>query len=855
MLRTRRVNASVAALAVTVFALAFCVSPTLGSSEYEGSTEYQASAPRSTQNVSPPRLLSSSIDENTGLQIDRYIKPLGSLRPGEVLNTDPTGPLGTLLRPEMNSSTEPMLVARLTFDLVNGDTLDPLPLDRLYNHHLVIYSRPDTGSNTNGKTGSIKLENLRDNPSAANVLGRLASGLHSKKLSAVLAPCGVGAFFAGGGAEWRGKIARQTMLLNSNPTGDAAWFEGGDFWLDPPSAKWGVNIHAIDLRSVESVKNAVQCNCAYYALTNPGTPQNFDHSPKRGGGIECCGDQARGRTVTDSNDTPTPIALTYEVHWAPLSKALSVLSSNENVSKTLQVLKRGAPKTTTLMVSSSPDLDGASCFGEYNVRPCPGTYEVLSEDAPGDTQLSLEERKEKEAKAWSARANGSASNGPKSPRDQKCAEFDSRLTQDRKRPVTVATSHVFRLPQNTAYDVSRITGHQHVGGFGIRLLNVTGVELESTNPEDVPYPNAPVVCESLPRYGTTEGEVGNEKGFLVEMSECVFDPPVRFLPNQTFVVQSVYGADKDNFAPAGFPPPYEGVMGYITMTFTIPDWFEPAVFSLSGERALVTDDDDSREESSDGFGTCVTSAESTDPSFEKLFADSPAASPEPSATSLLLSLEEEDDEDEEDNEDETTSQKKSTTLTLLDSYPALTMSWKLSDRTTNAVEFELSLVDTSDEIGNDTNSAGKQSASPTGPTWLSIGIHRPGGHGMPGADMVVVQSFDGGTTWSFDEHYTSAYDAPKKRSFYGETVSVIKDTNCAVAFFSESSTTGDTNKTVTTQVVSFTRRQQVPEADSGTTVANVTKGQRTPVIWAFGKVGQTRMTYHGVQAGETFITW
>ena len=78
----------------------------------------------------PPRLLSSTTDQNTGLRVDTYVKPLGVLRPGEVLNTDPTGELGKLLRPKMNSTDEPMLVVRLTFDLVHGDTFEPLPLDR-----------------------------------------------------------------------------------------------------------------------------------------------------------------------------------------------------------------------------------------------------------------------------------------------------------------------------------------------------------------------------------------------------------------------------------------------------------------------------------------------------------------------------------------------------------------------------------------------------------------------------------------------------------------------------------------------------------------------------------------------------
>ena len=179
---------------------------------------------------------------------------------------------------------------------------------------------------------------------------------------------------------------------------------------------------------------------------------------------------------------------------------------------------------------------------------------------------------------------------------------------------SIATSHVFRLPNNTAYAVRWIAGHQHVGGYGVKLLNVTGIErldpegdeLNSTTP---PYKDAPVVCGSLPRYGTGEpGSVGDEQGFIVETSECVFDEPLLFLPGQAYVVQSTYGADVQNFAPAKFPSPYEGVMGYIIMAFTIPAGYEPGVFSQSGERVLGGDGDEKKD---DGFGTCVTSTESS----------------------------------------------------------------------------------------------------------------------------------------------------------------------------------------------------------------------------------------------------
>ena len=265
MLPTKRVSGKVVALALAVFAASWCFSFAASEYEYAVLDDVPSAAPRSVQTVTPPRLLSSTTDQNTGLRVDTYVKPLGVLRPGEVLNTDPTGELGKLLRPKMNSTDEPMLVVRLTFDLVHGDTFEPLPLDRLYNHHLVIYSRPDMEGgkrekptekeNKGGKTKkpTEKEGGFRDNPGAALVVGALAkgeyfpfttfhrlsgpitltvysytlretdtfmlivSGLSQMNLSAVLAPCGVVTYFSGGGAEWRGKRKRQDDLLKIDP--------------------------------------------------------------------------------------------------------------------------------------------------------------------------------------------------------------------------------------------------------------------------------------------------------------------------------------------------------------------------------------------------------------------------------------------------------------------------------------------------------------------------------------------------------------------------------------------------------------------------------------------------------------
>ena len=93
-------------------------------------------------------------------------------------------------------------------------------------------------------------------------------------------------------------------------------------------------------------------------------------------------------------------------------------------------------------------------------------------------------------------------------------------------------------------------------------------------------------CAAL-HYGTEPGVAGDEKGFLVDMSRCHFDPPLRIAAGESYVLRSEYGADVDNFAPAAFPPPYEGVMGYMTMYFTVAEDAEVGVFSMSGNRTSV----------------------------------------------------------------------------------------------------------------------------------------------------------------------------------------------------------------------------------------------------------------------------
>ena len=170
----------------------------------------------------------------------------GALRPGEVLNTDPTSDAGALARPVSNETDpSPMLVARFFFDLVHGETLEPLPLDRLYNHLLRDLRPPERGEKkTKNKNALYRARadwhapgSLTTAAAASAAVAVLAANLTAANLSAVLAPCGVGSFFAGGGAEWRGlhDREREKRGVRRNPRGDAA--RTGGARVDRPAGR------------------------------------------------------------------------------------------------------------------------------------------------------------------------------------------------------------------------------------------------------------------------------------------------------------------------------------------------------------------------------------------------------------------------------------------------------------------------------------------------------------------------------------------------------------------------------------------------------------------------------------------
>lgn len=57
------------------------------------------------------------------------------------------------------------------------------------------------------------------------------------------------------------------------------------------------------------------------------------------------------------------------------------------------------------------------------------------------------------------------------------------------------------------------------------------------------------ICSSCPTYGnaTEATAVGNEKGYLVSMSQAVMEQPVQIRPGQNVTLESVYDTSEDHF--------------------------------------------------------------------------------------------------------------------------------------------------------------------------------------------------------------------------------------------------------------------------------------------------------------------
>ena len=91
-----------------------------------------------------------------------------------------------------------------------------------------------------------------------------------------------------------------------------------------------------------------------------------------------------------------------------------------------------------------------------------------------------------------------------------------------------------RCPQTSSFGLLRCLGHQHIGGQCMRLINQDSGE---------------VLCSSCPTYGASDSRatVGEERGYLVKMSQTVFDQPKQILPGANVTIESEYDPSANHF--------------------------------------------------------------------------------------------------------------------------------------------------------------------------------------------------------------------------------------------------------------------------------------------------------------------
>lgn len=118
---------------------------------------------------------------------------------------------------------------------------------------------------------------------------------------------------------------------------------------------------------------------------------------------------------------------------------------------------------------------------------------------------------------------------------------------------TTRLSFDWTLPANMDIDLRYAVGHQHIGSIGIQLLTAP-----PGAPSSAEYA---LLCHSRPRY---------HRGFVVSMSACDFRDAPRRLPRGTKLrVISSYHALAAPLQEAAFQLPWQGVMGYMNIDYTL----------------------------------------------------------------------------------------------------------------------------------------------------------------------------------------------------------------------------------------------------------------------------------------------
>ena len=129
---------------------------------------------------------------------------------------------------------------------------------------------------------------------------------------------------------------------------------------------------------------------------------------------------------------------------------------------------------------------------------------------------------------------------------------------------TTRLAFQWTVPPSMDIDLQYAVGHQHIGAVGIALLSAPPGSSSFTQ-----------LCNSRPRYG--------DRGFVVSMSACNFrDAPRRLPRGTTLRVVSSYQAAATPLKEAAFQLPWQGVMGYMNIEYTLAPASKFGVITATG---------------------------------------------------------------------------------------------------------------------------------------------------------------------------------------------------------------------------------------------------------------------------------
>ena len=137
------------------------------------------------------------------------------------------------------------------------------------------------------------------------------------------------------------------------------------------------------------------------------------------------------------------------------------------------------------------------------------------------------------------------------------ASSDPGCTIEFNIPANLSSGYHQQLQSITVHFDFRVflmAGHLHMGGY-----NVTLYRGEAPDPDRT-------VCSVDTNYGTEVGVVGNERGFVANMTECSFREKGGFVmrKGERFTMEAIYnaGATDPQLLGAGY---HDGVMAFAIM--------------------------------------------------------------------------------------------------------------------------------------------------------------------------------------------------------------------------------------------------------------------------------------------------